>query len=852
MARIITSPGVQITEKDLSLRIETPAGTNVVVPGFAAQGPTGEPIQITSASELESIYGIPTTPSERYFYYSCREILNSPAILNAVRLPYGEGAGASYASSYSGLFYPMVSAGPSDAATWQIGSPVHASLSPEEYTNILQGNFEWSDPNTASFSYAANVATLSTITYTNSTSAIGLAFALANDHDSQGIVINHPNAFETSFTFSLTSNVILTVPDSGTITNTITSTVVTLSTVTYLNTVSADGLMFALSADHDNQGIVIDHPNAFETSFTFSLTSYVLSSVDTTPLFSTSSGELSTAAGFFVLNDLQTVVNENGEGYYIGFADNSSVSTDSPNFDSIQFAATLTSLTNHNFTNIVPARLDFALSATKMQADGGLASVSESLEKVGFIGFEKSDYQDHLSFGVFKIRKSTTDASYLTLATTERYLGSFDHDRKKVSPNGGILANAFIEDIVNNNSATIKMFINPAVSKQFDWTHGANIPTSRVTVLDSAKALYPVGVYAPNTRAIETTKVIGLVPEKLDKVLRTLENTEDTTVDVLIDAGLSTVYSTTKQSYLSATGSFNDVTFIDSISSINADSDGTLEDDWRSVVNVLINFSANTRKDCMTLIDPPRSIFITGKDTKVINKPGNSFTLNVYKPLRICVDKIETNYAATYANWVKNNDLFTGRNVWLPFSGYAAAVFGRSDAATQTWVAPAGLNRGLFNNALDIAFNPNQKQRDRLYEIATNPVVYFSGDGFSIFGQKTLQNKPTAFDRINVRRLFLTLERATQRTLKYFIFEPNTEFTRTRLKSVITPIFEYAKNTEGLYDFEIVCDSRNNSGDTIDNNELIVDIYLKPVRSAEFILVNFIATRTSQNFQEII
>jgi phage tail sheath protein FI len=119
-------------------------------------------------------------------------------------------------------------------------------------------------------------------------------------------------------------------------------------------------------------------------------------------------------------------------------------------------------------------------------------------------------------------------------------------------------------------------------------------------------------------------------------------------------------------------------------------------------------------------------------------------------------------------------------------------------------------------------------------------------------GQKTLQTKPTAFDRINVRRLFLTLERATQRTLKYFVFEPNTEFTRTRLKSVITPIFEFAKNTEGLFDFEIVCDERINTPDVIDNNELLVSIYLKAVRSSEFILIDFIATRTSQNFQEII
>jgi phage tail sheath protein FI len=119
-------------------------------------------------------------------------------------------------------------------------------------------------------------------------------------------------------------------------------------------------------------------------------------------------------------------------------------------------------------------------------------------------------------------------------------------------------------------------------------------------------------------------------------------------------------------------------------------------------------------------------------------------------------------------------------------------------------------------------------------------------------GQKTLQKKPTAFDRINVRRLFLALERSTQRTLKYFVFEPNTEATRTRLYNAIEPIFAYAKQTEGLYDFLIVCDDRNNTPESIDNNELIVDIYIKPVRTAEFILVNFIATRTGQDFSELL
>ena len=131
-------------------------------------------------------------------------------------------------------------------------------------------------------------------------------------------------------------------------------------------------------------------------------------------------------------------------------------------------------------------------------------------------------------------------------------------------------------------------------------------------------------------------------------------------------------------------------------------------------------------------------------------------------------------------------------------------------------------------------------------------MTFFPNEGNVIYGQKTLLKQPSAFDRINVRRLFLNLEKATNQTVKYFVFEPNTLLTRTRVVNTLTPIFENAKNTEGLYDYLIVCDERNNTPDVIDQNELVVDIYLKPVRTAEFILVNFYATRTSANFQELV
>lgn len=702
--RLINSPGVQITEKDLSLRTNTPVGTNIVVPGFAPQGPISEPLLITSTSELEQIYGTPTTPAERYFYYTCREVLNSPGVLTTVRLPYGPENGEGFSNAYSALFYPMTQ--DLSGSGWKIGAPTHVNLTPQEYTQIAENNFDWT-------------------------------------------------------------------------------------------------------------GTALSGSNTASTDLT------------------------AVKAGFIILNDLQTTVNELAEGFYVGFADNSAFGVASPNFESILAIKTLSG--NNNFVEVTTNRFDFQLSASSEDSIAGVTSISESLEKVGFVGFEGSSYNDHISLGVFKVRRSTVDATQLTLATTEKYLGSFDYNRKQVSPTGGILANAFIEDIVNESSPTIKLLINPEVSKNHDWTaiNNAN-PTSRITVESSAKALFPLGVYTSEGRSLSATKEIGSIVNKLDKALRTLEVVENTTVDVIVDAGLSTINST--MDVLSSATIFDDEAYI-----ANVDD---LKFGWREVANTFINFAENTRKDCVAILDVPRALLVSGKDSKVIDAVGKTFTQDIYNPLKELA-ALDSNYTTMYGNWVKVQDIFTNRRFWLPFSGYAAAIFGRSDAVANPWAAPAGLNRGTFN-VLDIAFNPNQKQRDRLYEISVNPVVFFTGDGFTVMGQKTLQTKPTAFDRINVRRLFLTLERAVGRTLKYFVFEPNTEFTRTRLKNVIAPIFDLAKNTEGLYDYLIVCDDRNNSPDTIDNNELIVDIYIKPVRTAEFILVNFIATRTGQNFQELI
>lgn len=739
MSRIITSPGLQITEKDLSLRVFTPAGTQVVVPGFAPQGPTSEPIMITSVSELEATYGYPTNAAERYFYYTCKEILNSPAVLNCLRLPYGAEGGSDFSKSYSGLFYPAELTYTNGISSWEIGAPRSIVLNEDDYGSIVRGDFEWVTPD------------------------------------------------ETS----------LFTPANG--------------------------------------------------------------------------GELAECgAGFFFLNDLQSTINEVGEGYYIAISENSAVSASSPDYNSIVKMYSLSA--SETYSPMLPERLDFALSATKIEADKGADSISETLEKVGFIDYEKTSYGDHLSIGVYKVRISQQDPSLLTLGATERYLGSASGNRKTVSPTGGGLVNAFIQEIINAKSSTVKMYVHPDI-RDFQWTAGSVDPVHTIRMKDEAKALFPIGVYTPDSRDQALTKQVGKIPLKLSKALRSVDNPEYFTVDVLIDAGLSNIYATSKyRAYLKELEGNTSPTEEDiadaieaagevrlayddevSVPDYNVDSEAFAEfaGDWKSVVNELINFSQNTRKDCFTVIDPPRSIFVSGRTTKVLSLPNKTFTQHVYNPLKECTGALDSNYAAIYANWIQQADLFTGKKFWIPNSGYVAAIIGRSDAVAAPWAAPAGLNRGQFSNALDIAINPNQKMRDRLYEIGVNPILFFSGDGYAVYGQKTLQSKPTAFDRINVRRLFLYLERATAKTAQYFVFEPNTPFTRQRVVSTLSPIFSLAKSTQGVYDYMIVCDERNNPPDVIDQNELVVDIYIKPVRTAEFVLLNFIAARTGASFQEL-
>jgi phage tail sheath protein FI len=175
-----------------------------------------------------------------------------------------------------------------------------------------------------------------------------------------------------------------------------------------------------------------------------------------------------------------------------------------------------------------------------------------------------------------------------------------------------------------------------------------------------------------------------------------------------------------------------------------------------------------------------------------------------------------------------------------------------TDNVRDPWFSPAGFSRGNLKNAVKLAWNPNKTERDTLYAKGINPVTSFAGQGIVLYGDKTLQSKPSAFDRINVRRLFIVLEKAIATAAKFSLFEFNDEFTRAQFVALVTPFLRDIQGRRGIYDFRVVCDSTNNTDQVISSNQFVGDIYVKPARSINFIQLNFVAVRTGVDFTEVV
>ena len=247
---------------------------------------------------------------------------------------------------------------------------------------------------------------------------------------------------------------------------------------------------------------------------------------------------------------------------------------------------------------------------------------------------------------------------------------------------------------------------------------------------------------------------------------------------------------------------------------------------------------AENRKDIVAFISPPIDATVGSADPKgdVIDF-ADQLTSSSYGFLDSTALKVYDKY----------NDVYR----WIPASGHMAGLCANTDEVADAWFSPGGYNRGQVLGVTRIAFNPKKAERDDLYKKRVNPIVSFPGEGTILFGDKTLQSKPSAFDRINVRRLFIVLEKAIATAAKYQLFELNDEFTRAMFRNMTEPFLREIKGRRGITDFKVVCDATNNTGEIIDSNQFVADIYIKPARSINFITLNFIATRTGVDFSEI-
>jgi hypothetical protein len=955
--RTIESPGVEIKEIDLSFNTELPYGTTSLVVGYAKQGPTDELLNITSAEELEQVYGLPENAAERYMYQTARQILNANGNMLITRLPYGSGDGEGYTSRYSALVYPYLPIDvtcPGDTYALQLEASQAAdfdvyTLSSSGY-NVTTDKFSLvvasssiyvSDSLTTQFDFDAtftvggssvnatltfdtsgsvvNASTIPTLSGVSSLSAAKFYGAWTSSSYTSADVYVGETSPESVYTALISANSSAYAFTSGVIN----------ANITYQDGISGNAGFSASDASHYFLGepihIAIDEDTYFNwlqggINWKSTVTKDVSGLTDTTDI-NTILANVGYGA-MVVVNEAKTTIDDKFAGYYIAIADNSKMDKGS-NFDSISRIKSFNQYSEENeWVELNPQSLAFSMTGSYFEHAGSVSEIVESTADFDFSNTGPGGFGDSIVLAMFKVRPSiyNQDERVLDKVLYEAHLGSFDSTRQLQNQAGGAPVNFFLEDAVNKSSNTMKVFINPYISRfSGSWydtqtqepTKFVRVVCGERSVLGSsteeiidvspaqphstakvifdainaekndyctlADNLYGIGEAVPCEAQLQ--KSIGNLPRKLEKALRLAENYELLRLDLVPEAGLGTIWTgmnldmnnwpanaTNRTNFTRVKEIYDDTVYIDGIltpHTFDADSDGLLSqvngssseasDLYESIATIFNQFCQFTRKDCLQIADPLRHIFVQGSgEVKVMDNKKLNFSQHIFWPLKNLFGGLNTSYACTYANWFKVNDTISDRFVWAPASGYMANLMIKTDTNFFPWYAPAGLTRGILSGLVDIAINPTQKQRDLLYKNGINPTVYWPGDGYVVWGQKTLQKKPSAFDRINVRRLFLWAEKAVLQIARYFVFEQNTPFTRNRLKAAIDPVLAFARSNEGIYDYLIVCDDRNNPPEVRDRNEMVVDIYIKPVRVAEFILINFIATRTSQRFDELI
>ena len=468
---------------------------------------------------------------------------------------------------------------------------------------------------------------------------------------------------------------------------------------------------------------------------------------------------------------------------------------------------------------------------------------------------------------IFKGWVDAESGNKIKYEPVEAFAGSLKSD--DVDPVTGV--SRFIDDIINTNSKTIEFYSNCFNDDKIDYESTALLDANELTS-------YAIGF--TEIQAKDKNVDFNLILQSLDKIFEKNKDINEKQIDLVVDAGVSNIAQFNKIVNLKSggestpwcpeynllkydeTNGYSAVAEFDICTRVGDGSASVKKeqatDTWALVLKKYDQF-CKTRGDCMFLADGLRPFCVKGQKKRVSKTNFNSTVSKTLTPfIKWMSGKIDTSYGTGNCDWYQITDPISEVNIWMPPSTKTMCSLLDNFNRKYFWTAPAGVNNGRMNPidnpskviVKDIAFSPTVQEAGDIYTKCWNYATYYQDEGFVLEGQRTFQSRATAFDRVNVRRVFLYLERKVAFAAKYFLYEPHTSYTRQRFLDAITPFFEDCKIKGGIADYKLQCDEKNNTQDTIDRNELHVKVAIKPTKAIEFIEITFVCLRTGASWSE--
>ena len=811
MIRTILSPGVEIHEVDKSQYTPDVATTpRGLVFGFASKGPNKTTTEITSMADFRTVYGTPTNEPERYFYNAVDSLIGAGATAVASKIPYSND------SNYVGIKYSL-----SKRESAFRGAELDIDALIESYK--ARETLKWREENITSFTLEqggndpepyiddslkgiqAVDPSVSSVIQIESPMGVRITDQAFLELESGA----HRGELEerSFYIVDKTKGIYKPFVGNG-------SQIDCLGILPVVTTApNAMAIAYELSAvnmDSVDDNEISTIVNVFEPLTNINYLKFDPKAHKEYVELSTDDDK-QTEAKAAKAKELYSSDDEISSFWSIGAQTYPRANTiNSISKSAAEFFPTITYSANANPTD-----------------DGSVA------------GFDHR-YFSYIGIVVYRIGIDRGNGN-LIAEPIESFAGSLLANAKDVRTN----ASVFIEDIVNNTSNYISIYVNEELADQVNEDDPIHFNKNTILYSKPAPGLI-LGLppfYAEKSIDFKT------ISENMDNVFKSQSNILASTLDIVVDAGLSSIGECVLD-----TDASNPVS-VKNLQLLKQDGDQANAGPWRgwrSIVNKMKKFCETTRKDCAFVCDSPR-FFSLKNQRKLINPydVSSSVATKILPKIRH-IAGVNTSYGWGYAVWFQIADASDGTIFWCPPSIFGANRYIWTRTRWHVWDAPAGMVRGAIS-VDDTSFEPDLNARNTLYSNAWNYSLTDVRNGVTTLeGQKTFQSFPSAFDRINVRSLFLDVERRVFNIARNYVYEPNTADTRQEFVDNILPIFQTLKAEGGCYDYKIVADESINTPEVIDNNEFRVRIGLQPVKTIEFVLIDFVATRTGSNWSELL